>query len=376
MTEIQKILSAYDAIDFSFKRSALATVVKLFGSSYRRPGARMIMTTDGRWTGAISGGCLEGDALRRAREVIESGKPAVVRYDTMDDDANELGVGLGCNGIIDVLIEPLSGSNDSCIETLRSSVQPDEATLLALVFRSDNPDIPVGTRWLYDGSECNGTVACFADLQLDCMTAFESKKSTTQQYSTALGEIEVFIEVIKPQTRLVIFGSGYDASPVAAIAKSLGWNVNVTDDCAAKTFPFKFPTADLVCHLQTEAILNNLTLNENTVCIVMSHNYHYDLSVVKQLLQTNVHTIGILGPKKRWQKMFDELSNEGIEISKQDMEKIYAPVGLDIGAETPEEIALSIIAEIQSILTKTNGVSLRSKIGTIHEHDDIFVENV
>lgn len=376
MTEIQKILSAYDTIDFTFKRGALATVVKLFGSSYRRPGARMIMTTDGRWTGAISGGCLEGDALRRAREVIESGKPAVVRYDTMDDDANELGVGLGCNGIIDVLIEPLSGTSDSCIETLRSSVQPDETTLLALVFRSDNPNIPVGTRWLYDGSQLNGTVAGFADLQLDCGAALESKKSTTQLYSTASGEIEVFIEVVKPQTRLVIFGSGYDASPVAALAKTLGWNVTVTDDCAAKTFPFKFPTADLVCHLQTKAILNNLTLNEKTVCVVMSHNYHYDLSVVKQLLQANVHTIGILGPKKRWQKMLDELSNEGIEISNEGLEKIYAPIGLDIGAETPEEIAVSIIAEIQSILTKTNGISLRTKAGTIHDQENSLLATV
>ncbi|MBI3259934.1 MAG: XdhC family protein [Ignavibacteriae bacterium] len=372
MTEIQKILTAYDAIDFSFKRGALATVVKLFGSSYRRPGARMIMTTDGRWTGAISGGCLEGDALRRARDVIVSGKPAVVRYDTMDDDANELGVGLGCNGIIDVLIEPLSGTSDVCIEALRTHILPDATTVLPLVFRSDNQYIPIGKRWLYDGLLLHGDTSIITDLKLDCITAYETKKYSTQLYSTPSGEVEVFIEVIKPQTRLVIFGSGYDASPVAELAKTLGWNVTVTDDCAAKTFPFKFPSADLVCHLHTEAILNNLTLNENTVCIVMSHNYHYDLSVVKQLLQTEVHTIGILGPKKRWQKMLNELSDEGIELTQTDIEKIYSPIGLDIGAETPEEIAVSIIAEIQSILTKTTASSLRAKAGTIHEQEDVL----
>lgn len=372
MTEIQKILAAYTAIDFTVKRGALASVVKLFGSSYRRPGARMIMTTDGRWTGAISGGCLEGDALRRAREVIESGKPAIVRYDTMDDDANELGVGLGCNGIIDVLIEPLTGISDSAIEVLKAAALPDSYTVIPLVFRSDNPDIPVGNRRLYDGTQLHGDTAGLPDLLTDCNSVFHSKKSTTKTYVTSSGEVEVFLEVIKPQTRLVIFGSGYDASPVAALAKTLGWNVTVTDDCAAKTFPFKFPTADAVCHLQTDAILDNLTLNENTVCVVMSHNYHYDLSVVKQLLDTDVQTIGILGPKKRWEKMVDELSSQGLTLSPEDLEKIYSPIGLDIGAETPEEIAISIIAEIQAILTKSNSTPLRTKKGTIHEREEIF----
>lgn len=372
MTEIQKILGAYTAIDFTVKRGALATVVKLFGSSYRRPGARMIMTTDGRWTGAISGGCLEGDALRRAREVIESGKPAVIRYDTMDDDSNELGVGLGCNGIIDVLIEPLSGINDASIESIRMAENKEAPLVIPLVFRSENPNFPIGTRWKSDELQVWNSTKLLLDLQYDCERALDSKKSVTQLYMTSYGEIEVFIEVIKPQTRLVIFGSGYDASPVSALAKILGWMVTVTDDCAAKTFPFKFPTADAVCHLHTDAILNNLTLNENTVCVVMSHNYHYDLSVIRQLLQTNVRVIGILGPKKRWVKMIDELLVEGITITPEDEGRIYSPIGLDIGAETPEEIAVSIISEIQSILTKTNGKSLKNKLGTIHEQEEFF----
>jgi len=372
MTEIQKILSAYSAIDFTAKQGALATVVNLLGSAYRRPGARMIMTTDGRWTGAISGGCLEGDALRRAREVIERGIPAVVRYDTMDDDANELGVGLGCNGIIDVLIEPLSGINDVSIETLRNAAKPDSLLVIPLVFRSDNPDVPIGKRWIFDGLLHQNDSEISSQLLIECKHAFNSKKSATKFYSTSYGKIEVFIEVIKPQTRLVLFGSGFDASPVSALAKTLGWNVTVTDDCAAKTFPFKFPTADAVCHLHTNAILDNLTLNNNTVCVVMSHNYHYDLSVVRQLLRTNVLAIGILGPKKRWNKMKNELENEGVKLTPEDKQRIYSPIGLDIGAETPEEIAVSIISEIQSILTKTNGISLRNKLGTIHENTELI----
>jgi xanthine/CO dehydrogenase XdhC/CoxF family maturation factor len=366
MTEIQKILAAYNAIDFTGKHAALATVVQLFGSGYRRPGARMIMTTDGRWTGAISGGCLEGDALRRARFIIENGIPAVVRYDTMDDDANELGVGLGCNGIIDVLIEPLAG-NDTSIEILRTAALPDVSVVIPLVFRSENPNIPLGKRWVYDGIHHLHSTEQLPSLEIDAMLARHSKKSTNKLYQTFDGEVEIFLEVINPQTRLVIFGSGYDAAPVAALAKTLGWNVTVTDDCAAKTFPFKFPTADAVCHLHTNAIIDNIMLNEHTVCVVMSHNYHYDLSVIRQLVETNVRAIGILGPKKRWLKMINELASEGLELSTENLDHIYSPIGLNIGAETPEEIAVAIIAELQAILTNANGISLRNKLGSIHE---------
>ena len=147
MKEIERILTIYEGL--AGQKVALATVLHVQGSSYRRPGARMLITDDGRWEGAISGGCLEGDALRKARQVMSTQTAMLVRYDTMDDEANSLGVGLGCNGIIDVLIEPIdTAAAHNPLTVLRQAAEQQQRCVLATVFRSDNPRLPTGTRFL------------------------------------------------------------------------------------------------------------------------------------------------------------------------------------------------------------------------------------
>ena len=365
MKEITRIVEVFEQVDFSQRKAALATVVWVEGSSYRRPGARMLITDDGRWEGAISGGCLEGDALRKARQVMLDQQPIVVTYDTMDDGANSFGVGLGCNGIIDVLIEPIDpNSPHHPIVLLKEFTQKRDIRVLATVLKSDNPTLLPGNRFVLTEQD----EASIPDwLNDDMRRVFGSGKPLTNGYSTDLGFAEVFIERIDPGIELVIFGAGYDVIPVAKLARDLGWQVTVTDDCIAHLSPKRFPVATCVLYADRQAVLEKLTITNRTAAVLMSHNFNYDRAVLQELLATDVPYIGMLGPRKRFDKMQDEFAKDGLHFPEESLSRVHAPIGLDLGAETPDEIALSIMAEIKAFFTKGAGGFLKDKSGPIHE---------
>lgn len=362
MKEIARIVEVFEQIDFSKRKAALATVVWVEGSSYRRPGARMLITDDGRWEGAISGGCLEGDALRKARQVMLDGDPIVVTYDTMDDGANSFGVGLGCNGIIDILIEPIDPTDShNPVELLREFTQKRDVRVLATVLRSDATTglMPSNRFVLTDQS-----ASLIPDwLQADMQNVFVTGKPLTQTYAVESGSAELFIERIDPGIELVIFGAGYDVIPVAKLARDLGWQVTVTDDCVAHLAPKRFPVATCVLFADRQAVLDKITITDRTAAVLMSHNFNYDRAVLESLLATDVPYIGMLGPRKRFDKMQDEFAKDGLHFSETTLERVHAPIGLDLGAETPDEIALSILAEIKAFFTKRSGAFLREKSG-------------
>lgn len=366
MKEITRILEVYEQVDFATRKAALATVVWVDGSAYRRPGARMLITDDGRWEGAISGGCLEGDALRRARQVMRNGLPIVVTYDTMDDDANSFGVGLGCNGIIDVLIEPVDPTNEqNPVELLREFVQKRDVRVLATVLRVDEPTILTpGTRYVLTGESADGVPDW---LHATMQTVFDTGKPLTKPFPVASGTAEVFIERIDPGIELIIFGAGYDVVPVARLARELGWQVTVTDDCVAHLSPKRFPVATCVLFADRTAVIDQLTITERTAAVLMSHNFDYDRAVLRTLLTTDVPYIGMLGPRKRFDKMRVEFEKDGQFFTETDYDRVHSPIGLDLGAETSDEIALSIIAEVKTFFTKRTGGFLRDKPGPIHE---------
>ena len=364
MYELEKIIQAYHATDFDSKKAALATVVKVTGSSYRSPGAKMFITDDGRWVGSISGGCLEGDALRKARNVMREGKPQLVTYDTMDDENNGLGVSLGCNGIIHVLIEPINNQYNPMIDLIRID-GCDNLVAAALVYQSTNSHIPVGTRMDTDSQSASNLNSL---LNADLAKQLESKLSYTKDYVTTDGEVSVFFEVYEPPIDLLIFGGGFDAQPVAAFARQLGWKVTVLDECVAHLLPINFPDSQLQ-GCQRERVTKDVEVKPYSAAVLMSHNYHYDLEVLRQLIDTDISYIGILGPRKKGQKMFDELATKGIELTKDDHHRIHNPIGLDIGADTPEEIALSIVAEIKSKFAGRSSGFLKYKHGSIHNKD-------
>lgn len=366
MKEISRIVDVFEHVDFTQRKAALATVVWVEGSSYRRPGARMLITDDGRWEGAISGGCLEGDALRKARQVMLDGEPIVVTYDTMDDGANSFGVGLGCNGIIDVLIEPINPNQaQNPIALLKEFTQKRDVRVLGTVLKSDvYTGLTPGNRFVLTDADSESIPDW---LQEDMEVVFATGKPLTKAYTVQSGIAEVFIERIDPGIELIIFGAGYDVVPVAKLARELGWQVTVTDDCVAHLSPKRFPVATCVLYADRQAVLDQLTITNRTAAVLMSHNFNYDRAVLQGLLTTEVPYIGILGPRKRFDKMQDEFEKAGQPVTEADRHRVHAPIGLDLGAETPDEIALSIIAEIKAFFTKRSGSFLKIKTGPIHE---------
>ena len=372
MKEFKTIIEEYRNIDATTKKAALATVVKVRGSSYRSPGARMLITDDGKWVGSISGGCLEGDALRKARQVISTGVAMTVTYDTREESNQNLGIGLGCNGVIDVLIEPLDpGKKHDPIKLFSDVIGTNQPVVLATVFDQHAPEGEnlIAAKFLltntgdaiFDGYPDELSKA----VKKDALKLFETKKSEVKSY----GVYEIFVELIQPGISLIIFGGGFDARPVSALAKSLGWNVSVTDECVAHIAPVFFPAADKLSLCDRTFVDRDFTITPYTACVLMSHNYEYDRDVLKKLLNTRTPYIGILGPRKRFDKMQEEFKETGLEISKSDLRKIHSPIGLDIGAETPDEIALSIISEIQGKFSSRSGGHLKYREGPIHERD-------
>ena len=311
--ELQQILNAYRQTDFSQRKAALATVVGLKGSGYRRPGARMYITDDGRWVGAISGGCLEGDALRKAREIMNNGQSRLIVYDTSDPEGENFGIGLGCNGVLDVLIQPIDP------------------------FQANNPV-----------------------LTLEQIL----RKRQPATLETPLPDGNVFREELKPDVQLLVFGAGYDAVPLVNQARQVGWQVIVTDDCVAHLQPRRFSQASELRAVSRHEIREQLPIDAFSAAVLISHNFGYDKAVLQELIKTNIPYIGLLGPKKRGDALLAELTEQ---VSDEDLSRIFWPVGLDLGAETPQEIALSIVAEIQAHFRNTSAQPLKFKQAPIHE---------
>lgn len=369
MKEFKTILSEFRKIDLKLRKAAIATVVKVRGSSYRSPGARMLITDDGKWVGSISGGCLEGDALRKARQVMTNNRPLTVTYDTSEESNQNLGIGLGCNGIIDVLMEPLDASGKDLIGLFERITSTPTPVALATIFAG-----PAGVGenlFIADGEMVDGISdrVLSQSLQKDLDELFESQRSEARTYRTTEGDAEVFIELIQPSVSLIIFGGGFDARPVSALAKSLGWDVQVTDECAAHIAPIFFPSADKLSMCDRKFIDRDFNIGPFTACVLMSHNYEYDRDVLKKLITTEAPYIGILGPRKRFDKMLEEFRAQGISMSDEQLHRIHSPIGLDIGAEAPDEIAVSIVAEIQSKFTNRSGGFLKYRKGPIHRKD-------
>jgi xanthine dehydrogenase accessory factor len=371
MKEIKDIIKAFKKAAENGKRTALATVVSVEGSSYRRPGARMLITEDGELTGAISGGCLEGDALRKALFVMSEQRAMVVTYDTTDEDDAKIGVGLGCNGIVRILIEPvIEREINHPVAMLETAIQKREPAVMITVFSFDRSvQQQPGTCLLYISGRM--MISTEKNIHPDhfkaaAEAAFASQTSLAANYRYASNEFTALVEVIKPSVSLVIFGAGNDAMPLTNISSILGWDTTVIDGRRNYATPARFPNIQGLVIAKPEAALSGILFDNQTVCILMTHNYNYDFAIFRQLLTKEIRYIGVLGPRKRLDRMLQELRAEGIEPDESMLRKVYGPVGLDIGAETAEEIALSIVSEIRAVLDNKDGASLRTKAGAIH----------
>jgi xanthine dehydrogenase accessory factor len=367
MKEIIDIVDAYEQATLKGKRTALATVVLVEGSAYRREGARMLITEEGQLTGAISGGCLEGDALRKARMVILQQEALLVTYDTMDDDDAKLGVGLGCNGIIHILIEPINNELTNPITLLKGVISSRGYAILVTIFSVHDRKAPqpgsclclVAGKMLLNGLE---KLQYQNEILNDAQYALAQQRSAINTYEG----YKAFIECIKPVISLVIIGAGNDVVPLTKIAAVLGWHITVVDGRPNYATIERFPLARELLVAKPGQVMNNLEINELTAFVLMTHNYNYEIAFLQELLPRKVTYIGILGPKKKLERMLGELEDQGITVTPDSLDAIHGPVGLDIGSENAEEIALSIIAEIKTMFSKRNGNPLKYKTSLIH----------
>jgi len=353
MKEINDIITAYKQLDLTHNKVALATVIYVEGSSYRRAGARMLVQDNGIWIGGISGGCLEGDALKKANHCIARNKIEVVRYDTSKEDEEQIGAGLGCNGIIDVLLSPIvQDDKNNPIHILESCVNDRKANCLVTIISSKLNGLSAGEMYKYS------TESQFPEqLTADINSAKISGKSSVKNYEN----LSVFIEILLPALNVVLFGSSYDIYPLLKIGNELGWHMSVVTNPSKASKKIKALSEKIYPKDTT------IPYDDFTAFVLMAHDYKTDKNNLVMALETNVPYVGMLGPFKRKVKALNELRDHGQTFTSEQLQRLYNPIGLDIGSSTPEEISLAILAEIRAHFSGRNGKFLREKVGTIHE---------
>jgi len=330
MKELRQIVDILESAPVG--GAALATLVDVSGSSYRRPGARLLCLADGRRAGSISGGCLEDDIVVHARSVLTNGVAGTVTYDTSAENDLLWGVGLGCHGVVQVLIEKVDG-RPAWVRALRENWGRRKATDLAMVWRGAEAG-RLGTR-----------LAC--DLE-------------------PLPGASIFRETIEPPVALIVFGGGDDAQPLVRLAKDLGWQVTVADPRPAYASPARFPGADAVVVARPEEAAERVALDAATLVVVMTHRYAHDVPLLRQLMARPLAYLGLLGPRKRAERILDDLAAEGLPLTSEMRRRLHAPVGLDLGADNPEEVALAILAEMKASLSGRDARPLRDRTAPIH----------
>lgn len=310
----------------------LATLVSTAGSSYRRPGARLWVDATGRRTGSISGGCLEEDVLARATRVRANGLPEAVVYDTTSENDLVWGVGLGCHGVVRVLIEKV-GPRAPWALAVADNLGRRRPTELAVVHGAE-PESAWGTRLAAPG---------------DCADPER-----------------LFAERVEPPPALVILGAGDDAQPLARLAKELGWHVIVGDPRATFASAERFPAVDRLVVAPAEELVAAIKPDRRTLVAVMTHHYVHDLPLLRALLPQTLPYVGLLGPRKRAEKILGDLVAGGLPVTPEMRARLHAPIGLDLGADAPEQVALAILAEMQAVLGDRDGRPLRERKGPIH----------
>ena len=378
MKDLQTILGRARVLDEAGVPYVLATVVQTSGSVYRGPGTRMLIEADLQSLGTISGGCLEGDVRENAQAVFADGQPRLLHYDATAEDDILWGTGLGCSGTIDVLLERLPDGPLHYPTFLHGCALENQHGVLVTVFATEGAtNAAPGQHLILDERENARDDIADSELRQIALNAAGEILATlddtplpvapgcTRHCELTHGRAALLIEPLLPPIALYIFGAGYDAVPLARLAGELGWRVTVADHRPAYARAERFPWARQV--LLAQPLPEDLQFDNRSCAIVMSHNYLQDQALLRGLLNAPLAYLGVLGPHQRTQRLLAALKKEGIAPSHEQAARLFSPVGLDIGAETAEEIALSILGEIQAALTGRKGGSLRNHPGPIHD---------
>jgi xanthine dehydrogenase accessory factor len=328
VSELQQILARIDELKDRGEPMALATIVATTGSTYRHPGARMLIPSEGEPIGNVSGGCLEDEVARIGREVMRTGEPQIATFDLTADDDAVWGYGLGCNGSFEIFIEPTAGAVRTA-ELLRQNREGCLVTVLS------GPDA--------------GSHRFEAD-------ATHGSRPTIREEDGA----RVFHEPIQSPMRLIVCGAGHDAIPLVSQAVELGWRVTVADVRRRLLNHDRFPGAADFCDADPERAAEAFGTDARTAVMLMSHNYLRDIAYLGSLLEAQWAYLGVMGPRGRTEQMLGEIGRS------EALERLHAPAGLDIGAETPDEVARAIVAEILAVTRGRAGGPLRHRKAPIH----------
>jgi xanthine dehydrogenase accessory factor len=369
VSEITDVLEAIESLDAQGQRMALATIVAVRGSTYRRPGARLLVPEDGAPIGNISGGCLEGDVADIARVVMREGTARLAGWDLTADDDDVWGLGLGCNGAIEVFIEPAEEAA-AVAHALRAALEQERPIGVVTALESEAPELVApGARLVVppDG-RVQGSLG-HADVDAEAIVlAREALAAGRSEIRTFVHGVRAFVEVLEPPLRLVICGAGHDAIPLVGAATGVGWRAVVVDDRPAFLTTERFPQAHAFVQVEQPGDVATMApLDARTFAVVMTHNYLRDRDYLRSLLTSDVGYIAMLGPAARTHRLLSDLADDGVEVTEADRARIHGPAGLDLGAEGPDEIAQAIVAEIVAVRHGRGGGSLRERPGPIHD---------
>ena len=335
----------------------LGTVVAIEGSSYRKPGAMMLIAEDSSYCGLISGGCLEADLAAHARQVFADGKTREVCYDMSRGDDFAWGMGLGCEGIIQLMLQRLDGdSGFGFLQTLDKAWKARKSGLLSLVTCSDDAGHEPGSYAL----DCGAGFESGNPELMNCLHCAEgasfsgghdmSRRYWKDSIITDGGKVEVLLVPIMPPPAILVCGAGHDAVPVARLADQMGWDCTIVDHRPGFARADRFPSSCTIHVMQPAELGTQVQLEQIDAAVLMTHNLGHDRNYLSQVVEADIPYIGLLGPRARRDRLLEEIGVADVHV--------HGPAGLDIGAEMPESIALSIIAEIHAFLNRRDGSML------------------
>ena len=330
----------------------LATVYETQGSTYSKAGAQMLITGDGRFQGMLSGGCLEGDLAERAAQVIQSDRPESVTYDLAENDEDLWGLGVGCDGLMRIFLQPLTGRNMyQPFTAIAEAISGDAVQLAVFVIDSDDERINDGASLVSQSGKISWTDLeenAAARLLENAPAHLPSGDAVYLSLAVDDARVSVLFSPLKPRPRLLVLGAGLDAEPVVRFASELGIRVTIADHRPAYIQAGEFRLADSTHCWPAAELANSLELNQFSACVVMSHHLETDRVYLEQLASSSVSYIGLLGPPGRKHKLMTALGSAGESLDG----RLHGPAGIKIGARGPAPIALSIIAEVQGHLAR------------------------
>jgi xanthine dehydrogenase accessory factor len=354
--ELEHILDRVLRLARDGRGAALAVVTRIRGSAYRRAGAKMLIEDDGAFIGGVSGGCLEADVREVGLEVIRTGRARVLHYDTGGDDTQLWGLGLGCEGEVDLSVQPISPAAAlGPWAAVRDRLRGDAPITLSTV---------VGEGAAADAG--GDAAAPFVDPAGDPAVAAAAAEAlrTRQPRLDPIGARTIFTDVLFPPPKLLICGAGDDARPTVAFAAAAGFRVFVADHRRAYLTAQRFPETQRLLLMRSDDPSDELPADRDTYVVVKTHALKHDTGWVRRLIAGDVRYLGVLGPRARLDKI---LAGLGVAPDKRVVERIFGPVGLDLGADGPEQVGLSIVAELLAVRSGRTPRHLRDRTEAIHD---------